>query len=405
MKRGSRLASTRSRDIAQARRHRTARCTPLHCGVHLPGAVRKQRSGRGGIERRERRRGGRSEGATSRRTFESGRAQQERLRRPGGRIQLERYGPHGALLRRGASLRDHQRSVRRLRDTLQRVAKLSGHQRSLLLRRLRNERHCHRPGVRQQHGLLFEAVQRCWFVRGQHVRRGRFRVQRECLSAERTVLSPARSELRVLVLAVSMRSLFRTLFVSSVAGMSCTFLADFEDKSAASPAATSDGPRADGGIVVIDSGAARGDAPSDASFYADAVSELPDTAPAPFTCVGKPDGTPVPGSSLRCCSEVSTDLTSNANCGACNIQCNVGRGHSCVTRSGHAYCDGCATDAGGGSAQCWTGCCTAPALTNGICAPEFPCGVIIPVCSDSTCAGKAVGTSCHTSFFGSYCSY
>ncbi len=193
------------------------------------------------------------------------------------------------------------------------------------------------------------------------------------------------------------------------AATACSLLADFQDKQVAPGSLVPEAAATTDGSIVVESGVfADGGGASDTSVVdRDTGSQPPDTGPTPFTCVGRPDGTAVPGSSRRCCGEAPTDVASNAHCGACNVDCNVGKGHSCVLRNGRAYCVGCNSDAGGGSGQCWTGCCVAPAFSpDGVCAPELPCGLFVPICNDNACATKSVGTSCHTStLYGTYCSY
>lgn len=186
----------------------------------------------------------------------------------------------------------------------------------------------------------------------------------------------------------------------------CTVLADFVDKDfdggrdALAPETSSIVVGKEGGTSEDAGGSIESDGatpPNDAAVV--------DTGPGPFTCQGQPDGTQVPGQTRRCCNGVETVLTSNQNCGACGLECNTAAGHQCVIKDGNPYCAGCAMDGGGGNGACWTGCCTVPFLQPaGVCAPEFPCGVVIPVCNDNTCETKG-NASCHSSAYGTYCGY
>jgi len=106
---------------------------------------------------------------------------------------------------------------------------------------------------------------------------------------------------------------------------------------------------------------------------------------APLTCAQLPDGTPckqapdlchtagvckagtcqAPGTHVdgynwdpndtnaRCCGGTPVKTTSNANCGACGIQCNAGNGESCSILGGHYFCRGCIA-----STDCWSHCCS-----------------------------------------------
>lgn len=197
-----------------------------------------------------------------------------------------------------------------------------------------------------------------------------------------------------------------TLAAVSIGG--CSFLVRYTDKDEVPVDA--DG----GGSIVVDAGThADGeiDATAEAAASLDAAIGVdtgpPDTGPPPFTCTGQADGTAFPGRTTRCCRGVETDITTNANCGACNIACNTAMGHSCVARDGNYYCAGCANTNGGGNTACWSGCCTKPFLSpDGVCVPESPCGLFVPICDDQTCSSKSPQTTCHTDTpTGSYCGY
>ncbi len=185
----------------------------------------------------------------------------------------------------------------------------------------------------------------------------------------------------------------------------CSFLVEFHDKD---DDGSTDGGEFEAGSIRPD-GAVQSDGglvPVDGSLPVD-DGGAPDVV-GPFTCVGKPDGTASPrGDRYRCCNQVELDLGSSENCGGCGIACNTGAGHSCVALRGHFVCVGCNKDGGGGNGGCWSGCCTnRVGADQGVCAPEFPCGIIVPVCDDDTCknvAGQPSG--CDTDLDLAYCHY
>ena len=77
----------------------------------------------------------------------------------------------------------------------------------------------------------------------------------------------------------------------------------------------------------------------------------------------------------RCCGGSPVYTTSNANCGACGIQCNANNGESCSILGGHYFCRGCIA-----SADCWSHCCSLSFSP--------------PSCAASDCAGNCSSTYC-----------
>lgn len=55
----------------------------------------------------------------------------------------------------------------------------------------------------------------------------------------------------------------------------------------------------------------------------------------------------------RCCGGAKIHTNTNADCGACGIQCNAGNGESCSLLGGHYFCRGCVA-----STACWSHCCS-----------------------------------------------
>jgi len=77
----------------------------------------------------------------------------------------------------------------------------------------------------------------------------------------------------------------------------------------------------------------------------------------------------------RCCGGVPVYTTSNANCGACGIKCNLNNGESCSILGGHYFCRGCIA-----SADCWSHCCSLSFSP--------------PSCAASDCNGNCSSTYC-----------
>ena len=188
----------------------------------------------------------------------------------------------------------------------------------------------------------------------------------------------------------------------------CSLLAEFKDREGD---AADDGGAPDGPLTSINPGGR--DASTDGSVAAvegGTVSEAgaPETA-GPVTCADKANGFDM-GNNMRCCGGVSTRMDTNANCGACGIDCNTDKNHSCIAHAGRFYCAGCNAAGGGGSGACFTGCCFVPfTQALGVCTPELGCGAVAGVsgfCNDSPCETKAPGTQCHSDTVdGNYCSY
>jgi hypothetical protein len=77
----------------------------------------------------------------------------------------------------------------------------------------------------------------------------------------------------------------------------------------------------------------------------------------------------------RCCGGVPVMTTSNANCGACGIQCNGQNGESCSLLGGHYFCRNCIA-----SSACWSHCCS-----NSFSPPS---------CAASDCVGNCSAKYC-----------
>lgn len=204
---------------------------------------------------------------------------------------------------------------------------------------------------------------------------------------------------------VSARASILLLLIAAAAQLSaCSLVVHFKD--APPDAATGAEDETESGSIIPSGDASivtDGTTSSTDAAVTDDTSTPIDTGPTPFTCQGKADGTQVPDTGNRCCGYVSTPMGTNANCGGCNVACNTAKGQTCVNRDGHYYCIGCFLDGGAGGSDCWTGCCTKPILSpEGICAPEFPCGFVVPQCDDNAC--QSHGAQCHTSgLAGTYC--
>lgn len=201
----------------------------------------------------------------------------------------------------------------------------------------------------------------------------------------------------------------RGLSIGALAALSsaCSLIVEWHDKEAD---ATNGDAGFEAGSIRPDGGSAGdgGTVEVDSSVPGDDGSVAPNDATVSFTCSGKPDGTATPrGDRYHCCGGVETDLATSANCGGCGIGCNTGAGHSCVGLRGHFVCTGCSKDGGGGNGGCWSGCCTNRiGADDGVCVPEFPCGIVVPVCDDGTCKSTAGEPSgCDTDLDLAYCHY
>jgi hypothetical protein len=168
----------------------------------------------------------------------------------------------------------------------------------------------------------------------------------------------------------------RWLAILAVTCCACSDFIDYDDASFGDDAT---GPNQDVVTLPLDA-TIPGDGEVEADLF-DASAE----SDAPLTCAQLPDGTPckqapdlchtdgvckagvctAPGTHVdgynwdpndpnaRCCGGTPVKTTSNANCGACGIQCNAGNGESCSTLGGHYFCRGCIA-----SASCWSHCCS-----------------------------------------------
>ncbi len=96
----------------------------------------------------------------------------------------------------------------------------------------------------------------------------------------------------------------------------------------------------------------------------------------------------------RCCGGSPIYTSTNANCGACGIQCNAQNGESCAVLGGHYFCRGCTTNAG-----CWSKCCSL-SFSPSSCAASDCKGS----CDDTYCPK---GTHCvlGNGVSSNYCSY
>lgn len=183
----------------------------------------------------------------------------------------------------------------------------------------------------------------------------------------------------------------------------CSFFVEFKDPI--DDDAGDDAGVVESGTIVPDAAPTDSGAPSDATVD---VAEVPDTnPPPPFTCEGQPDGTPVPGTSLRCCGYQKTALNTNENCGICGLACNVAAGHQCTIIGDYATCTGCARDGGGSNGGCWSGCCYIPiGRADGVCSPSSALACFVGDCTDSKCQAVSGPSTCkRANIDGAGCGY
>jgi hypothetical protein len=161
--------------------------------------------------------------------------------------------------------------------------------------------------------------------------------------------------------------------------LTCCACSDFIDYTDASNEEDATQPNQDVLVLPLDA-----TIPGDGEVEADLLDGSAESD-APLTCAQLPDGTPckqapdlchtdgvckagtctAPGTHVdgynwdpndvnaRCCGGTPVKTTSNANCGACGIQCNAQNGESCSTLGGHYFCRGCIA-----SSACWSHCCS-----------------------------------------------
>lgn len=96
----------------------------------------------------------------------------------------------------------------------------------------------------------------------------------------------------------------------------------------------------------------------------------------------------------RCCGGTPVQTTSNANCGACGIQCNAQNGESCSALGGHYFCRGCAA-----SSACWSKCCSESFSPASCAASDCAGNCSAKYCPPGTHCVVGGGTS------SDYCSY
>jgi len=174
--------------------------------------------------------------------------------------------------------------------------------------------------------------------------------------------------------------------LAAAAAGGCTFLVQFQDDGADA------GEDASSELDGTTGGAVDGDRP-DAPQVVDAAIACP--ADANGLAWSPPDDT------ARCCGGEAVYTTTDQNCGACGIRCNVDAGQTCAKVIDHYYCVGCEGDAAAlANGSCWSGCCSVSFYKQGLCAAS--------VCATGACNGAVcpAGTKCKTPPQSSnYCGY